>query len=473
MSALHHRALLAFTAASLLGCGPDLVWYGHGADRRQRFEIRQRGAQQWLVAGARSSARYDAIATQGFARSARGSRTAFAAVRRDAAGRERWQVLLDLEPGRAWDAVAALQFDPLDRHLAYLAQDGGRWRAVVDDRPGPRFDAIEVDSLCFSPDGARFGYVASDGACRRVVIDRYVGRCVRAVRGLALGARADRDVVIESDAGDPSTSRVRVGGVSVLTLTQPVRRLFTDARRTRWVVSLAAQAGGRARLVGPRGVLAEADELGDVVFTPDGASLAYTLREGELWYAALDTGGEQAPTATRGAGYRAIDAPVFSADGRRWGYLARSEHASDVVLGGQVRVRVPNPTATALALGPHGTRASFVYRDAHGPVLVVDRDAYRFDVIIEGSLRFDARGEHWAVLAGELSSRELFVVVDGRVRLPFDADELFGGGLGEGDVVELLGRWVYAELARYLERGGREGSAVPAVGESPRIPGAG
>ena len=462
--------ILVLTLA-LAGCGPDLVWYGHGTDRTRRFEIYQRGSEQWLVEGERVSARFDAIATQGFARSPHGSRVAFAALRKDATGRERWQVLLDLRPGPSWDAVAALRFDPRGTRLAYLAELGGRWRAVVDDRPGPGFDSIDPDTLAFSPDGTRVGYVAFDGACQRVVIDDHVGRCVHAVRAFALAARAENDLVIESDAQRSEHSRVLVGGVQVLAVEQPVGRLVTDASRAHWALELVGFGEQRARLVGRRAEnaqpapLAEADQLGHIVLAPDGSRLAYTLRQGDRWFAVLDDGASSAGSPLRSTAYDAIEAPVFSADARHVGYLARGTAHADVVIDGHVRERVPTPTATALALSPDGTRLSYVYRDAHGPVLVVDRAAHRFDVIVEGTLRFDPRGEHWAALAGERSRRELFVVVDGEVRLPFDATELFGGGLGEeGDVIELLGRWVEAELARFLDRGGRSGSRVPVIG---------
>jgi hypothetical protein len=473
------RRWLVPTVCVLAACGPDLIWYGHGADRSQRFEIRQAGGAQWLVAGERTSARYEAIATQGFARSAHGTRTAFAAVRRDPAGRERWHVLVDLRAGRAWDAVAALRFDPLGARLAHLGERDGRWHAVVDDVPGPGFDAIEPDSLAFSPDGARLGYVAHDGACRRAVIGEHVGRCVRAVRALSVGATAREDVVIESDAHDPGRSRVLVGGAQVLATSQPVLELVRDPRHTRWAVVLAADAtaSARARLVDARGTIEEADELGHVVFAPDGSSLAYTLRAGDSWFAvharepagsgAAKADTEQSP-AFRSAGYRVIERPVFSADGRSVGFIARRERASEVVLDGRVHVRVATPTATALALSPDGARLAFVHRDAHGPLLVLDRAAHRFDVIVEGTLRFDARGDHWALLVGELERRELNVVVDGAVYLPFDATELFGGGLGEGDAIDLLGGWVGAELARYLERGGRDGTTVPALRQASR-----
>jgi hypothetical protein len=209
------------------------------------------------------------------------------------------------------------------------------------------------------------------------------------------------------------------------------------------------------------------------VFAPDGSRLAYSLRQGDRWFAVLDDATSAAPSPVRSAAYDAVERPVFSADARHVGYLARGADHADVVIDGRVHVRVPTPTATALALSPDGTRLSYVYRDAHGPVLVVDRAAHRFDVIVEGTLRFDARGEHWAVLAGELSRHELFVIVDGEVRLPFDATELFGGGLGDGDAIELLGRWVEAELARFLDRGGRSGSRVPVIGAREIAGGAG
>jgi hypothetical protein len=70
--------------------------------------------------------------------------------------------------------------------------------------------------------------------------------------------------------------------------------------------------------------------------------------------------------------------------------------------------------------------------------------------VIDGSLRFSADGRHWAALVGTRSERELFITVDGTSRLPFDAQELFGGGVRGSDVRAFLGSWVLAELERFL-----------------------
>jgi len=438
--------LLALLA--LCACGSDLIWYGHTSDRTRRLEIRQRGTQQWLRAGGRESARYHAIPTQALIRSPDGARVAFAAARRDARGRERWHVVVDLEEGRGWDGVAGLRFDPRGRHVLYAAELDGRWRMVVDGREGPAFDSIDLDSLAFSPDGARHGYAALDGECVRIVIGHAIGSCRRALRGLALGHSPADDVVVASDADDPRRSLLLIGGALRLALEQPVLGLFSDPARKHWAVKLGADGSGRRpRLVRDGGLLPESDAIGHVVWSADGRTLAYTARDRAGWSVVVG--------AVRGRTYRAVDAPVFSADGRRWGYIARTAARSHVIVDGRVQWNVPTPTATALTFSQDGTRVAFVHRHPRGPVVVVGRDAYRFDVLVEGSLRFDRSGRHWAVLAGELARRELFVVVDGRARVPFDARELFGGGLGSGDVVELLGRWVLAELERYLQARGR------------------
>jgi hypothetical protein len=439
------RALWALLALS--ACGSDLVWYGHTSDRARRLEIRQQDGQQWLRTGERESARYYAIPTSALIRSPRGARVAFAAARRDTHGREHWHVVVDLQEGRAWDGVAGLRFDPLGRRVAYAAERGGRWQLVVDERAGPVFDSIDLDSLSFSPDGARHGYAALDGECVRVVIGHAIGSCRRAVRALAVGQSSADDIVITSDGDDPRRSTLLLGNEPRLLLEQPVQGLFTDPGRKHWAVRLGRDdRGRRPRLVKDGELLPEHDAIGQVVWAADGRTLAYTAREGNGWFAVVG--------AQRGATYRVVEAPVFSADGRHWGYIARSAARSHVVVDGRVRYRVPTPTATALAFSPDATKVAFVYRHRRGPVVVVGRDAFAFDVLVEGSLRFDRSGRHWALLAGELARRELFVVVDGRARVPFDATELFGGGLGAGDVAELLGRWVLAELERFLERDG-------------------
>ncbi|MGH7436354.1 MAG: hypothetical protein ACRENE_11835, partial [Polyangiaceae bacterium] len=71
-------ALLAIAGATACS-STQVAWYGHTPDRAQVIEVLQKGSAQWLVAGARSSRRYRAIAADDLAFDAGGLRIAFAA----------------------------------------------------------------------------------------------------------------------------------------------------------------------------------------------------------------------------------------------------------------------------------------------------------------------------------------------------------------------------------------------------------
>ena len=66
--------------------------------------------------------------------------------------------------------------------------------------------------------------------------------------------------------------------------------------------------------------------------------------------------------------------------------------------------------------------------------------AYALDVAVDRTLRFSRDARHWAALAGSLAERRLFLVVDGRRRMSFDAEEFFGSP--GGDPAARLGAWV-------------------------------
>jgi hypothetical protein len=190
------------------------------------------------------------------------------------------------------------------------------------------------------------------------------------------------------------------------------------------------------------------EEIRDVVLAPDGSAAAYSARAGSDWFVVAN--------GVRGAAFREVEAPVYSADGRHVGYLGHSAATTQLVIDG-----VPLKTvsaAVALSLSPDGTHVGFVAPASRGFEIAVDDAAFRFDLVIEGSLRFSHDGRHWAALVGTLSERTLSIVVDGRTRLPFDSQELFGGGLGDRNAIEALGEWVYAELERYLSTLRAEGS---------------
>jgi hypothetical protein len=432
------RALAtAIALAGVSGCaGPQLAWYGHTPDRAHRIEVRQEGNVQWLALDGRTSRAYRFIAAQDLASDPDGGRLAFAAE--IAEHPERWAVVTDFVQGRSWDAVAGLHFGPGGRRLAYAALDGRLWRMVVDGVPEPPFDAVDTGSVTFSPDGRRIGYVADDGRCARAVVDAVPGPCVARIVGLAVADVAGQDVSVVADAPDGSDAHVRVGADRVLDLAR-ARELVVDRAVRHWAVVAGSPEGWRLVVDGREGEPFE--QLDRVVWSPGGRSVAYAARRDGAWHVVTD--------GRVGAPYAEVEEPVFAASGAHVGYIGRDEGHSVVAIDDRVIWESPAP-ATALALSDDGAHVAWVYRDGASSVIAVDGERYRFDMTVERTVRFTHDGEHWAALAGSLADRRLFVVVDGHVRLPFDAEELFGSPAG--DAGSRLGGWVSAELERYVSR---------------------
>jgi hypothetical protein len=85
---------------------------------------------------------------------------------------------------------------------------------------------------------------------------------------------------------------------------------------------------------------------------------------------------------------------------------------------------------------------------------VVDDRAYRFDLVIDGTLAFSRDGRHWAVIGGDLAREQLFFAVDGTRRVPLAPVEIYSAGeraaihptLDDGGSV--LRAWAAAEADR-------------------------
>jgi hypothetical protein len=461
-SSLRGAATLAIAGAA--ACSPTQVaWYGHTPDRAQVVEVRQKGDAQWLVRGGRASRRYRAVAADDLAFDADGRRLAFAAKLQDRP--ERWTVVTDFVEGPAWDAVAGLRFAPAGGPLVYAGLDHGRWSVVVDGNRGPGFEAVDVDSIAFSPGGLRVGYVADDGArgraCTRAMVGGLAGPCFAKIVGLAVADAPAGDVVVATDpAGGPGggDAHVFVGGARVSDV-RGARALSVDPGVRHWAVVVDAAdasvtaparpgadaAPPTARVVVDGSEPQEAfDSIGRVVWAADGSAVAYAARRGDRWRVVI--GQHQS------AGYAEVEEPVFAAGGARVGYLARDPGRSVVVIDGKT-VWESDAPATALVLSADGSRRGWVYRDGTKGVIVVDDQRYPFDVVVEQTLRFSRDGRHWAALVGTLVGRKLYVTIDGRSSLPFDSEELFGDPAAGAQ--PRLGRWVSAELELYLSRGGR------------------
>lgn len=424
---------------ALAGCaGPELAWYCHTPDRATRVELRHDRTGEWLVIGNHETHRYEVIAADSIAFGPPGH-WAFAAIRADRHGLRGWHVVTNEGEEAAWAGIAELQFSQSGR-LVYAAQHGRRWRVVLDGRSGPLVDALVENSITFSPDGGRVGYVGVDGACQRIIIDALPGPCEHSVIAVRLANSSSFDAFLQR-TGAHDDVRLVVGGEERARF-ESAKDLTVDPSVHHWAV--VASRGGESRwhvaVDGQDGPTF--DEIGEVTWAPDGREVAYTARHERAWFVVR---GEAISRA-----YVRVESPVFSADATRLAFIGRTITESEVVLDGKTLWHAPTE-ATALRFDPQGDELAWVYRGLRGATLAIGGRRYSFDIVVEGTLRFSRDGRHWAALVGDRSERRLFIVVDGERKLPFDTVELFGGGLGSGDApLRQLGSWVDAELSRYL-----------------------
>jgi hypothetical protein len=427
--------------AGMSGCsGAQLAWVGHTPDRSALVQVHQDGQGQWLTLGSRASRRYRFIAAEDLAFGADAGRFAFAAQL--GSRPERWSVVTDFVEGAAWDGVAALQFGPGGRRLVYAAEQGAGWRMVVDGSPERAFESLDPGSVTFSPDGRRVGYVAQDGVCARAVIDAVPGPCAAHIVGLALADVASRDVLATADAPDGKSGHVFVGAERVADL-ESIREVVVDPGVRHWAAVAAASSAFRVVVDGRE--QESFDRIEHVTWAAHGRTLAYTAWQDGAWHVVLD--GRPGPP------HADVEEPVFAARGERFGYVARDPGRSVVAVDDRIVWESAAP-ATALTFSDDGERLAWIYRDAGTTVIAVDQERFPFEVAIERTLRFSRDGKHWAALVGSRKLRQLFVVIDGHVQLPFDAVEFFGSP--GGDAGARLGAWVSGELAEYLARGESE-----------------
>jgi hypothetical protein len=397
-----------------------------------------------VTIGDRPTAKYSLVASQSITFGPRG-RWAFAAARSDARGKKRWYVVSNGGESRAWDGVAEIQFTANGK-LLYAAEEGAKWRVVVDGRSGPRFDGIVEQSVSSSSRGTRVGYIATKGRCQVAVTGNTRSPCARDIVDYALGESHEFDAVLARvEPGDAAD--LFVGERHVARFTSP-RAIHLDDSTRRWAVVAAAETERGFQLVTEHERGPIFDDIGSVVWAPAGRDIAYTARRRAEWFVIFGS--------ERSQSYRRIEGPVFSKDGQRLGWIGRSRTHSDVVVDGRTLWRAP-AEASALQFDPTGERVAWTYAAKSGSVIAVGRERFPFDIVVKDSLCFSRDGRHWAALAGDRSHRKLFIVVDGRRAVAFDATEFFGGGIRDTDPVIELRAWVEAELARFLA-----GGALPA-----------
>jgi hypothetical protein len=368
-------------------------WRAISPDLRTPVEITARGQRACVKVDRRRDGCFDGVSIHAIALSQSGGHTAYP-VRIGA----RWAVVRDGVVGQEWEGLGRPVLNANGSRLAYPALVGREWRVVVDGVAGAPFDAIMDRSITFDPIGRRLGYVARRGDSVHVVVDDSAGRGWDAVGRLAF-----------ADDGKRFAYVARVGGQMMLVVDehpqQPHARVgdFAFAHDGEsWAYTMRDSSGWyvieRASRHGPF------SDVRSLAFTPPNGGLSFVGR----------TDGLEAVFLTGAASPRwhvAVDAPVFSGSGRRWGYVAHGEDYAEVYLDGKLRRREGH--AGDLAIGADGMRYAYVASTGNTMAIVDERGRHEFDIVIDGTLQFIDGGSRWVCLAGDRQRRELYVVLDG------------------------------------------------------------
>jgi hypothetical protein len=274
-------------------------------------------------------------------------------------------------------------YSPDSRHVAYAAREGDRWRVIRDGVADPPVD--DVGELVFSADGRHLAYSGRVEADWRVVRD---SRAAASFDSIVAGS-----LVFSSDGRLAYAGR-RLGTVRVVVDDVPGSAhshvgeiVFSpDGARVAYVAYEEPGATSPARLV-LDGIAGEAyDAISEIVFSPSGEPAMIAERGDEWWV--VTPNAELGPhRAARNLRLRATDgAPIYVAgDGQRERLIVDGvEHPS--------HTRIEGPAMSG--------------RDAWG---YVGQDSSRSTVVIEGrthsvedwarDLTFDESGERHAFVS--------------------------------------------------------------------------
>jgi WD40 repeat protein len=308
-------AALGWLAA---GCDDGSVPLEVDSDGRRVTVVRKSFKKQYVESdGRRVGGAYDAI--RGLQHAPNGE-VVFAGK-----SHEKWQVLRDGEPvGQPYGYVGYLSVSP-QGSVAFVGREGEKWQVVRDGKPvGQPVD--QVTGLAFSPDGRTlaFGVIDGDKAFlvrdgERTPVSYYAASRLRfdpTGKSLTFVGATDEGVVLVRD-GEPLTEpyeqirrwAISPDGQSVAALAKTREqslvvlrdgvRVGEELTRNEGVSELAFSPDGRKLAcavaevpgtwtlyvdgVATRTVL-QVDLVKDVLWSPDGKSLAGTARRGAEWY---------------------------------------------------------------------------------------------------------------------------------------------------------------------------------------------
>lgn len=188
--------------------------------------------------------------------------------------------------GKHYAAIGEPALSPDGRRIAYGAIIDGKWRMVTDGREGSSFDSVA--SPVFSPDSRHVAYKTMLGDTWFTVVDGTVNQGTKAnYAGRQFNADSTLIAYVET-ADDKNKGRLVVSDLGFKTQTSMDgigSILLTNADKTR--IAAVSLEHGKQRVIefsfsAPKDVKKGPlfDSVSNLVFGPDGVSLAYEAEKG-------------------------------------------------------------------------------------------------------------------------------------------------------------------------------------------------
>ncbi|MEX0775842.1 MAG: hypothetical protein WD042_09040 [Phycisphaeraceae bacterium] len=246
-------------------------------------------------------------------------------------------MVMDGQRGPDYDIIGLLVFSPDSKHTAYTAVKQGEEFMIVDGKESEEFKNLEDPRAIFTPGGRR---VIQSGGNEGISwsID---GRPGKAYQGLGMpvlspdgkhvaywamrheSGRLNGRVVLDGKEGPAFDGTGEFPGLhgDAMTFSEDSKHFAYVGRRGK------IRAGALWAVVSDAKELGSYEDVGQIVYSPDGTRLAYAVEQKGMWAVVLD--GKMEPA------FDAVRDIRFSRDGQSHTYQAKRHGQWTVVIDGQ------------------------------------------------------------------------------------------------------------------------------------------
>ena len=349
--------------------------------------VARKGRERIAVVDGQDGPAYDDIGTGSPVFSGDGSRVAYHA-RKDG----KWLVVRDGEEGPCYDDILSLVLSHDGEHMAYSARRGHKQVAVIDGREGPRYDVIS--DLGLLAQGERTAYAALQGTSWRIVTDgqasspyadAWIADCCFWTDHVAYAAQSRGKWAVYVD-GRVTFPCDGIGRNSLVVGWDGQRTAYVARRGAKWFVVVNDEKGPAFDLIWCKTDWRYAARY--AVFGERAARVVEARGQVLLQAQAVELD-DYHGTRHRWLRHWEMDVtstgpPVFSTEGKRWGYEARKGSKWVMVLDGQVGQGYDSIGFRTLTFSPDEQHAAYVAaRDGRELVVLDGWEGPEYDRIAE------------------------------------------------------------------------------------------